>query len=145
MSAIAVGKAKQLLQSTQADHAAIVILLFGSLFTMAQDVAKQLDASLVNMRFVKPLDNTMLKQIAEKHRLIVTLEDNALMGGAGSAVNEYLQQIGNTTPVLNIGLPDHYLHHAEREQQQIDCGLSVDSIINKIHNYSAKYSPAMSF
>ena len=132
MQAIEIGTAQTLRQASQ-KH--IAILLFGSLLDTAQQVAEQLDASLVNMRFVKPLDEDCITEIAAKHDLIVTLEDNAIMGGAGSAVNEYLHQCNNTTAVLNLGLPDHYIHHAEREQQLAQCGLSVAKIIAKINRY----------
>jgi len=137
MNAIEIGTALTLRHSTRinTDKTCIAILLFGSLLETAQCVAEQLDASLVNMRFVKPLDQNCIDTIAAQHQLIVTLEDNAIMGGAGSAVNEYLHQVNNTTSVLNIGLPDQYIHHAEREQQLAQCGLTVEKIITKINHY----------
>jgi 1-deoxy-D-xylulose-5-phosphate synthase len=130
MTAIEIGTAKVLRQA----HS-VAILLFGSLLTLAEEVAEQLDATLVNMRFIKPLDYMCLKTLAEQHSLLVTLEDNAIMGGAGSAVNEYLHAIGSITSVLNLGLPDQYIHHGERQQQQQDCGLSTQNIIAKISAY----------
>jgi 1-deoxy-D-xylulose-5-phosphate synthase len=140
LQAIEIGKAQLLRQVSPVTKKAttIAILLFGSLLTTARSVAEQLNTSLVNMRFVKPLDQHCIRDIANSHQLIVTLEDNAIMGGAGSAVNEYLHAIGNTTSVLNLGLPDHYIHHAEREQQLADCGLSVAAIIEAINQFEAK-------
>jgi 1-deoxy-D-xylulose-5-phosphate synthase len=132
MTAIEIGTAKVV---RQAQTHSVAILLFGSLLTLAEEVAEHLDATLINMRFIKPLDYTQLKMLAEQHPLLVTLEDNAVMGGAGSAVNEYLHAIGSTTSVLNLGLPDQYIHHAERQQQQQDCGLSTEAIIAKILAY----------
>lgn len=113
----------------------IAILLFGSLQALATSVADELDATLVNMRFIKPLDQSLLDDLAETHDAFVTLEDNVIMGGAGSAVNEYLQQQHNPMPVLNLGLPDHYVEHAQREEQLEQCGLSVEQVLKRIRSY----------
>ena len=148
MQAIEIGIAQRLRQTTQkatqtnpdktrTAKTRIAILLFGSLLNTAQAVAEKLDASLVNMRFVKPLDQHCIADIAATHELIVTLEDNAIMGGAGSAVNEYLHQIANTSSVLNLGLPDEYIHHAERDEQLAACGLNPEGIIAKIKHFLA--------
>jgi 1-deoxy-D-xylulose-5-phosphate synthase len=106
----------------------VAFLVFGNLCTTAHQVAEQLDASLINMRFVKPLDEAMVLAMAEQHELLVTLEENSLQGGAGSAVNEYLMHIGNPVRVLNLGLPDHFIEHASQPQQLTEVGLDVVGI-----------------
>jgi 1-deoxy-D-xylulose-5-phosphate synthase len=128
MQAIPLGKALTL-RSGQT----VAILLFGSLLGEAQAAAEELDATLVNMRFVKPLDKLMLCELAQSHDLLVTLEDNAIMGGAGSAVNEYLHEAGLAVEVLNLGLPDSYIDHAQREEQLAACGLDAHGIVEKIN------------
>ncbi|MBU1724920.1 MAG: 1-deoxy-D-xylulose-5-phosphate synthase [Gammaproteobacteria bacterium] len=127
MQAIPLGKAVKLRSGRS-----IAILLFGSLLVEAQTVAEELGATLANMRFVKPLDKAMIRELAQSHDLLVTLEDNAVMGGAGSAVNEYLHEAGLTVPVLNLGLPDNYVEHAQREEQLVACELDAVSIIRRI-------------
>jgi 1-deoxy-D-xylulose-5-phosphate synthase len=112
----------------------IAILLFGSLLTSAQEAAEELDATLVNMRFVKPLDEALLRELAQSHDLLVTLEDNAVMGGAGSAVNEFLHAAGLPVAVMNLGLPDEYIDHAQREEQLAACGLDAQGIVNRVRS-----------
>lgn len=128
MEAIPVGKALTL-RSGSGD---VAILLFGSLLAEAQAAAEELDATLVNMRFVKPLDKAMLRELAQAHSLLVTLEDNAVMGGAGSAVNEYLHEAGLSVDVMNLGLPDAYIEHAQREEQLAACGLDAPGIVQRV-------------
>lgn len=130
MQALEIGKAL-----IQRKGQGIAILLFGSLQALATSVADELDATLVNMRFIKPLDQSLLDELMETHDAFVTLEDNVIMGGAGSAVNEYLQQQHNPMPVLNLGLPDHYVEHAQREEQLEQCGLSVEQVLKRIRSY----------
>lgn len=86
----------------------------------------------MNMRFVKPLDQALLGQMAEQSSLLVTLEDNAVQGGAGSAVNEFLLAEGYAVPVMNFGIPDRYIEHAQREEQIIECGLDAPALIQAI-------------
>ena len=127
MTAIPLGKALRLRSGE-----GIAILLFGSLLDTARAVAESLNATLINMRFVKPLDEAMVRELAQTHRLLVTLEDNAVMGGAGSAVNECLHAAGLNVAVLNLGLPDSYIDHAQREEQLAACGLDAPSIVQRI-------------
>lgn len=127
MQAIPLGKAVKL----RTGHS-IAVLLFGSLLAEAQAAADELDATLVNMRFVKPLDKAMIRELAQSHDLLVTLEDNAVMGGVGSAVNEYLHEAELLVPVLNLGLPDEYIDHAQREEQLTACGLDSAGIVKRI-------------
>lgn len=113
----------------------IALLMFGSLRTECEVVANTLNATLIDMRFIKPLDESIILKLSHSHELIVTIEDNAIMGGAGSAVNEYLHSKKCSTPVLNLGIPDRYIAHAEREQQLKECGLDSHGIISAIHAY----------
>lgn len=110
----------------------IAILCFGSPLAAAQEVAKTLNATLVNMRFVKPIDTEIIKNFAGTHSLIVTIEDNVVMGGAGSAVNEVLAEEQILIRTLNLGLPDHYQEHGTREELLADAGLDTASILKKI-------------
>ena len=137
MQEIPIGEGVILRETSGTDtKKAVAILLFGSLLGEAQIAANELDATLVNMRFVKPLDIAMIREIANSHGMIVTLEDNAVQGGAGSAVNEVLQQDNVQIPVLNLGIPDVYVEHATREEQLEEIGLTGDAIIERIKNYS---------
>ena len=80
------------------------------------------------MRFVKPLDETLITELANTHNLFVTLEENVIAGGAGSGVNEYLASQQITIPTLNLGLPDQYIDHGSQAQLLADCGLDADGI-----------------
>lgn len=106
----------------------LALLAFGAPLAAAEAVAAELDATVVNMRFVKPLDETLLRELSANHEGFVTLEDNAVQGGAGSAVSEYLAAQGIGTPVLHLGLPDAFLEHASREELLTECGLDADGI-----------------
>jgi 1-deoxy-D-xylulose-5-phosphate synthase len=94
-----------------------------------------INATLVNMRFVKPLDTELIAEMASKHDLLVTIEDNAVLGGAGSAVNEYLAQAGLLIPIINLGLPDEFMPHGQRNELLADAGLSADGIIRHVEAY----------
>ena len=110
----------------------IAILSFGALLEEALAAADELHASVANMRFVKPLDTELLRRLAESHQLLVTIEDNVVMGGAGSAVNEALQQLGLCVPVINLGLPDSWVEQGERRQLLSLCGLDKDGILRAV-------------
>ena len=99
---------------------------------MATEVAETLDASLYNMRFVKPLDADCVLAAAKSHRLLVTIEENAIAGGAGSGVNELLAGHGIKPEVLNLGIPDRFVEHGAPEQILTDCGLDRDSLLRSI-------------
>ena len=116
----------------------VAILNFGTLLQNAQPVAEQLNASLADMRFVKPLDTDLVTRLAEQHALLVTLEENTIAGGAGSAVTEFLHQAGITIPVLQLGLPDHYVEHASHSQQLAECGLDSEGILAAIEKRLAE-------
>jgi 1-deoxy-D-xylulose-5-phosphate synthase len=84
------------------------------------------------MRFIKPLDTALVLNLAQTHELLLTIEDNSIMGGAGSAVSECLTNVGATVPVIHMGLPDQFLSHGSREELLADAGLTADGIIRKV-------------
>ena len=106
----------------------LALLAFGCTLTAAEAVGAGLDATVVNMRFVKPLDDALVLQIARSHAALVTLEDNVVAGGAGSAIGELLAAHGIATPLLQLGLPDRFLEHATREELLAEAGLDADGI-----------------
>lgn len=110
----------------------VAILAFGSMVTPALEVAEDLDSTLIDMRFVKPLDEEIIGDMAAKHQLIVTIEENTVMGGAGSAVNEFLLASNYQIPVLNLGLPDTFLEHGKVPKMLADVGLDATSIASAI-------------
>jgi 1-deoxy-D-xylulose-5-phosphate synthase len=106
----------------------VAILAFGTMVAPAAVVAEKLDASLVNMRFIKPLDEAVIVEMANAHDVLVTVEENVTAGGAGSAINEVLAAHGIPKLVLNLGLPDRLLQHGSREDMLADGGLDVAHI-----------------
>ena len=127
MSIIPLGKAQIVNQGVD-----IAILSFGTLLPAAVQAAQALGATVVNMRFVKPLDEGMIQQLAQNHHLLVTLEENVVAGGAGSAVNEYLNHAQIDITCLNLGLPDQYIDHGSQSSLLAECGLDTDGILNSI-------------
>ncbi|MHB1273077.1 MAG: 1-deoxy-D-xylulose-5-phosphate synthase [Rhodanobacter sp.] len=111
----------------------IALLSFGAMLSPATRIATEIDATLVNMRFVKPLDEAMILDLAKSHDAFVTLEDNAIAGGAGSGVAECLAAHGIVKPILHIGLPDVYLEHGSREEVLSMAGLDLPGIRRAIH------------
>jgi 1-deoxy-D-xylulose-5-phosphate synthase len=106
----------------------VALLAFGSMVSSAMTAADRLDASLANMRFVKPLDTALVRRLAEAHKLLVTVEENVVAGGAGSAVNEFLAGAGLPVRTLNLGLPDRFIEQASPEQQLAEAGLDPPGI-----------------
>ncbi|MBD9435390.1 1-deoxy-D-xylulose-5-phosphate synthase [Pseudoxanthomonas sp. PXM03] len=106
----------------------VALLAFGSTVTAAEDVGRALGLTVVNMRFVKPLDRALLMDLAKSHEGFVTIEDNVVMGGAGSGVAELLSAEGVTLPVLHLGLPDEFQHHASREDLLAEAGIDAAGI-----------------
>ncbi len=104
------------------------LLVFGVQLSEALKVGDALDATVVDMRFVKPLDEALVRQLAASHALLVTIEENSVMGGAGSAVSEFLAHAGLLKPVLHLGLPDYYVEHAKPAQMLAECGLDASGI-----------------
>jgi 1-deoxy-D-xylulose-5-phosphate synthase len=110
---------------------------------VAEAVAERLDATVVNMRFVKPLDEAMVVQMAAEHRWLVTLEENVVAGGAGSAVNECLAARGIQAPVRNIGLPDRFVEQGERGELLAECSLDADGVLRQLMEWGM-VAPAVS-
>jgi 1-deoxy-D-xylulose-5-phosphate synthase len=121
----------------------VAILNFGALLAAANAAAENLDASVADMRFVKPLDEELVLSLATRHELLVTVEENAIAGGAGSAVNELLAREGLQVPVINLGLPDDYIDHGNHQQMLSDCGLDAKGIQRSIEAALAPTSSAV--
>jgi 1-deoxy-D-xylulose-5-phosphate synthase len=120
----------------------IAILAFGSRGGAALQAGECLDATVVNMRFVKPLDVALLCELAGTHELMVTVEDNVVHGGAGSAVNEALHANRLAVCILNLGIPDRFIAHADQQQQFAECGLDAAGIQTAIEETIARSPPA---
>jgi 1-deoxy-D-xylulose-5-phosphate synthase len=110
----------------------VAILAFGTMLAPALAAAEKLDATVANMRFVKPLDTELVLRLAREHELLVTVEENTVQGGAGSAVEECLQQHGVTIPLLQLGLPDRFIEQGEHARMLADCGLDANGLFNSI-------------
>ena len=110
----------------------VAILAFGSMLAPALQAAEQLDATVANMRFVKPLDEELVFELARAHTLLVTVEENTIQGGAGSAVAECLARCGSNVAVLHLGLPDKFLEQGDPVQMLADCGLDANGITGAI-------------
>lgn len=127
MAALEIGKGKRLKSGEK-----VAILNFGTLLNEAKIVAEQHHYTLVDMRFVKPLDEALISELADQHELLVTLEENAIQGGAGSAVNEYLQKIGKIKPLVMLGIPDFFVPQATQAEAYTDLGLTHQQIAERI-------------
>ena len=127
LATIEIGKARTVRQGN-----GLAILCFGSPLAAAQPVAEELDATLVDMRFVKPLDEALLAELAKHHGRFVTVEDNAVMGGAGSAVSEWFRARRIDVDLLQLGLPDRYQEHASREELLAEAGIDRTGILAAI-------------
>jgi 1-deoxy-D-xylulose-5-phosphate synthase len=120
----------------------LALLAFGAMLEPAAAAAEALDATLVNMRFVKPLDEALVAEIASTHRAIVTLEENVVSGGAGSAVLEVLQRLGSTLPVLQLGVPDGFVEHGSRDDNLAAAGLDALAVRAAIDRFWKAENPA---
>ena len=127
MTALPLGKAE-----VRREGKGPLLLAFGAMVPTAESVADELDATVVNMRFIKPLDEELVVRLAGRSPLVVTLEDNAVAGGAGSAVNECLNARGVSVPVLNLGIPDEFITHGSRDQCLATAGLDRESVLSAI-------------
>ncbi len=110
----------------------LAILVFGTLLAAAESVAERLDLTLVDMRFVKPIDHALIKSLAQSHQGFVTLEESSVMGGAGSAVCESLNEAGLTVPTLQLGLPDVFIDHGDQASLLAGVGLDEKGIEQSI-------------
>jgi len=132
MTALPIGRAVVRRQG----QSGLAILCFGVLLKTAFEVADKLDATLVDMRFVKPIDEELLAELSNSQRYLVTLEENATQGGAGSAVNECILSTGATIPTLNLGLPDLFLDHGTRDELLRYAHLDADSLLSRISAFT---------
>ncbi|MFH7565465.1 1-deoxy-D-xylulose-5-phosphate synthase [Oceanimonas smirnovii] len=133
MTALEIGKGRRLRQGSK-----VALLNFGTLLPEAEAAAAALNATLVDMRFVKPLDEALLLELTADHELLVTLEENAIMGGAGSAVNECLMRHKKPMPVLNLGLPDRFVEQGSQQQIWARLGLDAAGIIQAVQHYQQR-------
>jgi 1-deoxy-D-xylulose-5-phosphate synthase len=132
MTAIPVGRGEIRRQSTAAKGSRIAILAFGTMLTPALAAAEKLDATVANMRFVKPIDAELLRELAKTHDALVTVEEGCIMGGAGSACVESLLADGIVRPVLQLGLPDSFIDHGDPAKLLAECGLDGAGIEKSI-------------
>ncbi|MEO2268150.1 1-deoxy-D-xylulose-5-phosphate synthase [Pseudoalteromonas sp. YIC-656] len=133
MQMLEIGKGRVLRQGK-----GTAILSFGTLLEYAEPAAEALDATLVDMRFVKPIDTALIEELIATHDNLVTLEDNVIAGGAGSAVTEYLSQQKRTTPVLHLGLPDVFIKHGTQQEMHAELGLDSAGIERQVKEWLAK-------
>jgi 1-deoxy-D-xylulose-5-phosphate synthase len=127
MKALAVGRGEVRREGRQ-----VAILAFGAMVKPALEAAAELNATVANMRFVKPLDRELVMRLAASHELLVTVEENVVAGGAGSAVEEALAAGGYSVPVLTLGLPDRFVEHGDPAQLLADCGLDAAGIAKSV-------------
>jgi 1-deoxy-D-xylulose-5-phosphate synthase len=136
MTALPVGRA----QIRREGRSGLAILAFGVLADPAQKIAERLDATVVNMRFVKPLDEDLVISVATRHRAIITIEENATLGGAGSAVAELLASEGLSIPLLQIGIPDRFIEHGSRDSCLAAAGLDLAGLTASVERWWAMQS-----
>jgi 1-deoxy-D-xylulose-5-phosphate synthase len=133
MTALPVGRA----QLRREGKSGLALLAFGALVTPAAQIAEALDATLVNMRFVKPLDEELVVTLAARHRALVTIEENAVQGGAGSAVGELLAAEGLGVPLLQLGIPDRFIEHGSRDGCLVAAGLDAAGLHASVERWWA--------
>jgi 1-deoxy-D-xylulose-5-phosphate synthase len=133
MSALPVGRA----QVRREGRSGLAILAFGALVESARKIAERLDATLVNMRFIKPLDEKLVLSIAARHRAIITIEENAVIGGAGAGVGELLAAQGVQLPLFHIGIPDRFIEHGSRDTCLAAAGLDLAGLSASVEHWWA--------
>ena len=129
LETIEIGKA-----ITRREGKKIAILAFGSMVKTGLEVAEELNATLVDMRFVKPLDEELILQLSHSHSQFITLEENAIAGGAGSAVSEFIASKTIQTPIKHFGIQDEFIEHGEHSDLMKKCGLDAEGILREIGN-----------
>ena len=132
LNSLPIGKAEVRRKASNIMGKKIALLALGSLVATAAEVAEKLDATLVNLRFVKPLDEQLLLEMAADHDLLVTLEENAVMGGVGSAINEFYASQNLQPKLLNLGLPDAWIDQGSQQELLADCGLDARGVLSEI-------------
>ena len=117
----------------------VALLAFGAMLKPALETAEEINASVANMRFVKPLDDELVFKLATTHDYLVTIEEGVVMGGAGSAVLESLQAQRLNIPVLQLGLPDGFVEHGDPAVLLADCGLNKEGVIRSVRDWLLSY------
>ncbi|MCH8895803.1 MAG: 1-deoxy-D-xylulose-5-phosphate synthase, partial [Proteobacteria bacterium] len=130
MQALPIGKAQ-----TRREGKNLVIMSFGAMLETAMFAGAELDATVVNMRFVKPLDEELILAMAKAHGGIITVEENVIAGGAGSAIAELLAAHAVQIPLLHLGIPDAFIEHGSQESCRRDAGLDRESVLSAIRRW----------
>jgi 1-deoxy-D-xylulose-5-phosphate synthase len=132
MTALALGKSRTIRTGEK-----VAILNFGILLPYAQQAAEKINATVIDMRFVKPLDTNIIEQLAAHHDLFVSIEDGAIMGGAGSAVAEFLISSKHSSKLLTLGLPDEFIMQGTQQEMYAELGLDSAGILSKIATFNS--------
>jgi 1-deoxy-D-xylulose-5-phosphate synthase len=135
LQALTIGKAETVIKGKD-----VAIVAVGSMVQPATTVGQKLGATVVNLRFIKPLDEQLLLQLTASHRYLVTVEENAIEGGAGSAINEFLASANIAIPVLNLGIPDRFIEQGTREECLTACGLDSSGIMLAVKNFLTRHT-----
>jgi 1-deoxy-D-xylulose-5-phosphate synthase len=130
MTALEIGKSRTIRTGEK-----VAILNFGILLPYTQEAAEKINATVIDMRFVKPLDTEIINQLAAKHDLFVSIEDGAIMGGAGSAVAEYLMSSKHSSKLLQLGLPDEFIMQGTQQEMYAELGLDAAGILARICDF----------
>ena len=126
---------------TVCEGGSIAILVFGELLNKVFDISKKLSLTLIDMRFAKPLDANKINELSRTHKYFITIEDNVVMGGAGSAVNEYITENSLDINIINLGIPDRIISHGSQDELYAEIGLDKKSLeikINELYNHITK-------
>jgi 1-deoxy-D-xylulose-5-phosphate synthase len=130
MSALPVGKGE-----IRRHGSKVAIMSFGALLKPCLEAGEKLGATVANMRFVKPLDENLIRELASDHEHLVTVEENTILGGAGSGVLEILEKLGLQRPTLQLGLPDRFIDHGDPARLLKDCGLDAEGILQSVTRF----------
>ena len=143
MTALPIGKGVVVREFKGFDARRVAILAFGAMVKPAMDAGEELNATVANMRFVKPIDHALIFRLATTHDYLVTVEENVVMGGAGSAVAESLSAQDLSVPLLHLGLPDQFVEHGDPATLLADCGLNRDGIIQSVRVWLTRTSASV--
>jgi 1-deoxy-D-xylulose-5-phosphate synthase len=113
----------------------VALLVFGTLLAAALEAGEKLDATVANMRFVKPIDYELVRELAGSHDALVSIEENAVIGGAGAEVARALETQGLKTRLLRLGLPDHFVDHGDQAQMLTELGLDAAGIVQSVSDF----------
>ncbi|MDR2614340.1 MAG: hypothetical protein LBC91_03335, partial [Candidatus Accumulibacter sp.] len=118
----------------------VALLAFGSMLSPALQAAEAIDASVANMRFIKPIDRDLIVELAREHSLLVSIEENALIGGAGAEVGRVLEEAGSLTRFVRMGLPDRFIGHGDQARLLADAGLDEAGILRTVQTHRDEVS-----